>query len=612
MAEILKSHFNETERKQVEGRIQEDSNFSEIYEKIKNDPELKLNALAERVEKTADTFEQRFDAFKKAVLEAEKKIPDISVAALKKEAEGVLEGATDDVVATVKEKIGFSAIFEKISVQISGLISKIKSIFSFNSILSALGIGWAVAAVLPEDKKTSELPVEGAIDQHQPEANNKKWEIREEENIWTEKDEMHYEFWKKSMKHFLNERFASSDNFWEVSDSLRKYSIKELWTLKFEDISVDQRQNFNKEQFEKFKNNVLWEDMKILYSNLLTKENLDSLLANPHIKDILDKSDIAHGESFDIARLTVWQLYILFSLVSIHIVGSWVSVMPWIAKGIIDKIFSVWEDMAGMEWIKEEMIVAQSNFEQNVISQKTWKELMMQVNNISENSSFYVNEGDLKNITDQSQLRKILEFRDFIQSDVIDNPKYNLEQQEVIQSAISFQDLLNLYVFLKWEEELDTFESSYIYVYIGNMLENKSGAYLKDLTELTLSETQETITNQEQELIKVLAKKALDKTWLDWIIGNAEKLSGAWIEHLKDSPEIIAWIAGIVALLRLTPVGRWVSVLYWLVWKKWMAFLASAGVFGYFYSQLPSGMQDEFKNNKEFLEEYNIDINELF
>ncbi|MDP2396506.1 MAG: hypothetical protein Q8S84_06340 [bacterium] len=73
MTEVLKSHFTEVEYQKVESEIEKDQSFKDLYEKIKNTPDYRLNKLEERVEKTEETFKERFDAFKNAVLEAEKK-----------------------------------------------------------------------------------------------------------------------------------------------------------------------------------------------------------------------------------------------------------------------------------------------------------------------------------------------------------------------------------------------------------------------------------------------------------------------------------------------------------------------------------------------------------
>ncbi len=72
MNEVLKKHFNENEYQKVEIEIEKDNKFKEIYEKIKNNPDYRLNQLAEKIEKTEETFIARFEAFKEAVLDAEK------------------------------------------------------------------------------------------------------------------------------------------------------------------------------------------------------------------------------------------------------------------------------------------------------------------------------------------------------------------------------------------------------------------------------------------------------------------------------------------------------------------------------------------------------------
>ena len=72
MMEILKSYFDENEVSKVEKEIEKDQSFKEKYEKIKNNPDYKMAQLADRIDtKTESNFEKRFEAFKKAVLDAE-------------------------------------------------------------------------------------------------------------------------------------------------------------------------------------------------------------------------------------------------------------------------------------------------------------------------------------------------------------------------------------------------------------------------------------------------------------------------------------------------------------------------------------------------------------
>ena len=73
-----------------------------------------------------------------------------------------------------------------------------------------------------------------------------------------------------------------------------------------------------------------------------------------------------------------------------------------------------------------------------------------------------------------------------------------------------------------------------------------------------------------------------------------------WKELLSD-PKIIAWIAGVVLLLKITPVWRVMSVLYAVLWRKWIVMLASSWVFLYFYKMLDSEIQEEIKSQKDSL-----------
>lgn len=107
MNEVLKNHFNESEFQRVETEIEKDNSFKEKYEKIKNDPEYRLTKLEERVEKTEATFEIRFQAFKKAVLDAEKNQQQANNSQNQSQLDKTKEEAHVNLDRIVKEKVWF-------------------------------------------------------------------------------------------------------------------------------------------------------------------------------------------------------------------------------------------------------------------------------------------------------------------------------------------------------------------------------------------------------------------------------------------------------------------------------------------------------------------------
>ncbi|MDP2090907.1 MAG: hypothetical protein Q8K30_04895 [Candidatus Gracilibacteria bacterium] len=145
MTEVLKSHFTEVEYQKVESEIEKDQSFKDLYEKIKNTPDYRLNKLEERVEKTEETFKERFDAFKNAVLEAEKKQTE------KKQEYKSNTEIYDNLDKIVKEKSGFGGIVlgwlgidltkiakdnldEKLNTSKEPISSDIESFFSGNNL----------------------------------------------------------------------------------------------------------------------------------------------------------------------------------------------------------------------------------------------------------------------------------------------------------------------------------------------------------------------------------------------------------------------------------------------------------------------------------------------
>lgn len=591
--------------------------LSDIIEKEK--VEEKISARLDALEKGVDKY---YD-YLKALIDAEGAVPTDLLDGVKAKAESKMTEVQEDVLSAVKEKVGFwkiSAIWDQITSKISGtfdgFIDKVlEAIHSkFGGILSIFGIGGVAAATLPDGANEKNDEVTTIQKSNNSELDQSEWTQQPEEFVddsHEDKSDRYYAFWKNSMKYLLNDRFTAADGFGTVSDAMKTYSMSALSTLKYNDIPERQKEKFTQEQFEKFQTNVLWEDMQILYENIITQKNVNLLMQNSKIKLLLIENNVLDNNKIHINHLTIEQLYILFSLISIHVIGVGGVVIPWIGRNILDKIFTMKDNTPGIQELSREIKDAQLHFENNIISRELLKEFSSQVSNIWESSSFLIQQNELNNITNQEQLKKVLDFRDFIQWEIVRNPKYNLWQQETIESFISFQDVLHLYVFFRGEKSIDTFQSSYMYVYIGNMLKHKSWAYVTNLTELSLSESKNILNEQEKDLVQVLGKKILDKGWLDDLRQAAEQWRDASVEYIKHSPEMLAYIAGIVAILKWTPAGRWVSVLYSLVWKKGIALLVSSWVFAYFYSQLPWGIQEEFQSYKAKFKEEGLDLDAL-
>ncbi len=92
--EALKSYFEESEYEKASQRANIEG-LAEKMEQIKNDPDYRLNQLEEKIDKTPDTFETRFNAFKKAVEQAEQL----------KQAEQSTTQATETVIQSAAEKL---------------------------------------------------------------------------------------------------------------------------------------------------------------------------------------------------------------------------------------------------------------------------------------------------------------------------------------------------------------------------------------------------------------------------------------------------------------------------------------------------------------------------
>ncbi len=629
--DILKSHFNDDEFLQVEEKINNDPSFREKYEKIKNNPDYKLTKLEEKISRTQETFEKRFESFKKVVLEAEEQASKSISDNLKQNINDTVKKEKDKIESELRQKAEkflpfwiWTWLFDKAK-------DLLEPTWEKNWFMSKIWIWlwWVILSILWLKKWYDKL-TQNSQDQIKPENLKKESEIikPDKKTTWNEnnenvtleqkeinpqkKQEFYYKSWKILIKNLLDEQFTPKDNFWIITDKLQDIKYSELKNLSFLDFDKNNKW-FIKENFEKTKSNLLWDEMVVLYDNILSKQNIEKLLKNPKTKESLLKLWIDNFENFSWKNLKIKELFTIFALVVSSITLSWISLMPWIWKNVFDKILAFKSDMPWFEDIKEDLKQAEADFEKNVISKETITEIIS-ISNISENLSFAWKIDKFESITNQEKVLQLLEFRTYLVNEVLKKEKYNLWKIELIKRNISFKDLLELFIILKWQKvEANEMKSCLVYTWIIKLLDkwNDSWAYIKDITEHTVKSNSEILNKQEQSLLKIILKKMIDKTWLDNLQNNAKTAMDAWIETIEDSPEIIAWLAWIIAVLAFTPVWRLVKVLYWLIWKKWIALLASAWVFVYFYNQLSPDMQNSLNQNKQWFKEIWLDIDEL-
>ncbi len=429
-----------------------------------------------------------------------------------------------------------------------------------------------------------------------------------------EKRNIYYNAWVEFVKRVSKDNSNNLRNFWTITDSLRDKKYSEIKWVEYETLK-EKIPNVDKTDFDKTKENLLWNDMKVIYSNVLTDKNIDLLLSKDKTKRILSFMWIENSSWFNWKNLSIENLFSLFAITISYTLLAWVGTIPWIWKNLLSKILEIKSDIPWITELQDELNDSYIDFENNIISAQMVNEIMSKWR-INDPASLNWNTQTFESISDQWKIREILNFRDYIVLTIIENDKYNLWYKDKILKATSFRNILELYILFRWKQiNDDTIKTSIIYTWIINNLNDwwDDLSYLNKLTEEVTKDKSDILNKNEQEVIKIIIKKFIDKTFLDKLLAEAERVSKVAVSKVEANPEYLAYAAWVIAILRFTPAGRIVSVLYSILWKRWMVILAISSVFAYFYSQLSPQMKDELSEWADYLKNKweDFDVNAL-
>ena len=601
--------FNQKEKEILDERKNQSKITPEQYSKLLEVEKEKIekyvqidNALDNLESNASLTVEQKLDKKIKLIEDFYKKEknPKITTDKIKQKAEQKIKSWLDKTEKKVLDKMWLGKLWE-VWEKISGFFDKVSKAFD-KGFLVGLWVLFGFVKYEDIDKKDWK----GSKEEKKESKVETKPETPEEYEKLKKAKNWYYKSWKFLVKNLLDEQFSSKDNFGTIIDNTKNTKYSDIKNLEY-------KKDFwwTKENFEKMKRNLLGEDMRVLYDNILTKENFEKLKENKKINKIILELWI-DTKNFYWKNLNIEQLFSLLSIIVSSSVIIWLKAIPWIWESVLNKIFSLKDNIPWFSEIESSIKQEIDNFEKEVIDKATTKEILS-INNIWESSSFNWEEENFNSIKNKEKVKQLLNFRDFILKDIIENNKYNLWQENLIKQNISFRNVLELFISFKWEKNIDNLKSSIIYTWIIKILKkwNDYWAYLNNLWEEIKKENSDILKKEEQKLLKVVLKKVIDKTWFNNLKQRAETIKDITVEHVKNNKEIVAWIAWIALVLRFTPAWRVVSVLYSLVGKKWMTILASAWVFTYFYKQLDVETKNSLLSYKEKLKEYDLDLDKL-
>ncbi len=601
--EVLNVHFNEDEYQKVEQRIKidDDTSFKEKYEKIKQDPEYRLSVLEERIDKKEQKFADRFEAFKKAVLDLDSwnettqrwetitdKKQKIKDAYIKKLSDtpiiwGILVWMLESAEEYEKEETGF---FKKVMWFFSSMILWIFWYNDYKNELKWLAdiqtelpetITNAVTAVVPEKKQQVEKQSE-----------QKEVSIEDKKNT-------HFGIWKLIVQEMWSDEIFSdaSDNTFYVFDAIKQQTYNGLSS--FDYIQTD---DFSRENLDKVKKTVLGVDSETIFENILTQKNIDKLLSKESSRKILSNLDLWDTSNFDWKKLKIEDLLILLSVS--------ISSFSAIALG---NFWKLWEDVISnlldyrldisFDDIKEDL----SEYEKEVIP----KELLLKLDDLEELTA-----SSSKNMTKEEFLSKLelteqekiyidrlFDFKNFVIENILNNSRYTLWEQTNISKETSFKDIIQLYVLFSWEtpswpQAIDSIKSSLVYIWIYNGLDEKwlQWAYITRLSENLSSEEEDYVKKEDKKLLKLLTRKFIDKTmWED--LKKAIWITTDWIWTKIEWNEFevsAAATASLLALFKVTPIWRLVSV---LKYAKGIIWSTALFVFAWFYQSLKAEERKE-------------------
>lgn len=637
MIEILSKHFKEGEDSKVEKEIEKDASFKEIYERIKSDPDYKMTVLEERIEKIDDTFDKRFEAFKKAVLEAEKnKSPAEKI---KQELEEKLKAKKDEEMRALREKadkdlpfwIG-SWLFDLASDLIKWWESKDKWFLGSISVWLGVFILWLIwlkeryeslskvkLEWKPEEEKKEEEKKIPLSDNKKPETND----LLDKKSIYSETG-------------FNIIKFFNPVKFEEEEDPKNIFS-KNFKNKNYEELKILYLNNTKNNTIWKEKFNVLhslFHDYSVtLYETKLTKKNIKDIIESDKILTVFNQEDIDNIKSnnYDFRKLNFEQITKLITLSFKWMFWSSLVLAKEELKWAYNYLFS--ENRELLWKIKEEInerkeyLIPWNVFEiikgkDTGLTKFWWKE---RVNITHEEILKWWEKDKDYNDSDLSKLKKFLNFRDEVLK-IPANKSYSLGLGEEFGSE--FNSWLNLwkiyilYVMLDWKDinEIDTFEKWNLYFWILEVLKKQDWEnelywkYEWSIIRELINDKTDIFSSDDKKVMKLLAYKILNKSENE-LKGKITRWKGVMDEYFKsllpDSYEnntkdqIIDGVEYIVLWLLASYIVFWkkrveIKIALAASWLLWYVALFLAGKWT--LEKLKNSMNaDDYQRIKEML-----------
>lgn len=606
--EVLK-YFKEDEIAKVETQLWEDISFKEKYEAIKNDPEYKLTQLEETVEKTATNFEKRFEAFKKAVLEAEKKQNNQSIVdRVTQTANEVTSEAKDK--ATKKLNDNFKKHLEKtwgftwmIWVAIFEWVEWIKQeneekkwmerffwsmmLKLWTAILGMFGINKMFDKFKKDNKEEKEEEVN--TEAREEEEVEDSWEdstrpIQEnesqEESIEEEKKQDYgYILWFKLLLSLSGEKLKNNVSITAIRDNLRNKSYEEFINKKnnsdFRDSILwnDKENDDIKTQYEKV---IVWlasEKTRTLLRVWLTKSRINKILMwvdweteNENLKesfwsDRFEKILKIKDSEFDYKKLTIKELSELY-IYTLPSLTNW-SLHKWLESFWTVITWYIWESDEIKDKLKDTKTnIFSDNFVEKVIK-NGWD-----LNTLKETKEELINILWLVEEKDKKDLEKLFKFKEYILwNDFLNSKLLWLEGDEIdlLNKKLNYKNLMALYWIMWWEkiENLNIVNLPLVVLALNKIISYWNEAsdsmvwsglvyrFSKDLLFKNNSE----LSEDQYKVIEIYKDKVIDMLILSHLKNFYWSL---WLATDKE------WMQKLAA---------WSAILWWTwiyLWNKWI------------------------------------------
>lgn len=629
MTNNLEKYFTKTEQEIVEKKIESDINLKEKYDKIKNNPEYRLSELEEKTLKTEENFKKRFEAFKKAVLEAEKNQSPVEKVKQKadKLVDETVENAKSWMLNWIEEKVPWAKKVLEFFDKIWKVWDKAWDIYEKKWFIAAAGVifwlfTWKVTFDSLFKKETKETKdgeeIVESDDEKTPKKANKETEkkapVLDQKEQLKRSENNYFKFWKLFVKKFWYEEFSSKNNFWIITDRLKKKKYSDLKYYTFNDYKKENKLDNlkwnklkeEKENFGKVKNNLLWNDMLIFFSSVIKKEKVEELYKVKKFKNILVDLWI-DKENLNWENLSLEKIFILFSLIISTEVILWLKSIPWIWKNIFDKFLEMKENFPWYNEIKNDLKELEKEYQKEVMPEELIKKLF-KLGNIWESYSYNCkieNKTDniFYNFSDEEKkyIQKVLDFKEKFNKNILNNEKYTFNDKMKIwlEKQINFKDILSLYLSTKWKikenDSIFNVKVRWLLIIISRR-NNEEGKYWIQFNNYIKKLSSKEEKNPEL-LSKLIIEKIIEKGVIDNIKDNAEKAWNWLLEIAKNHPVETGVWAVLLSLLWKT-YWKTIMKLRTLMYIWWASALA------YWYYQLKINWVEnkDLKTVREWLE----------